>query len=61
MNPSLLVGKTEVDAIKEIEAAGFEARVTRRDTDVVGGIHNMSRSRVNLEIDDGVVTVANIG
>lgn len=60
MDLNLLIGNAEADAVKKIEAAHLEARVTQRDGEAIDGILNMSRNRVNLEIENGIVTNAYI-
>ena len=56
-----LIGLTEKKALAKIKAAGFSARVMRRDQEGFGGDCSFIRSRVNLEIDNGKVTKADIG
>lgn len=56
-----LIGETEADATAAIEAAGFTARVVARDGEFFSITMDYRLDRVNLTVEDGVVTVATIG
>jgi hypothetical protein len=56
-----LVGMTEADAIALIEAQGWTSRISARDGEYFALTMDLRTDRVNLEIVDGVVTVATIG
>ena len=61
MDTAQLVGKPEADAVREIEAAGFVARVKRRDVQPQRGDNAVNKNRINLHIENGMVTKAYIG
>ena len=59
-----VIGMTEVDAIQTIEGISSEqltARVVRRDRESYAITEDYSLSRINLEIDNGIVTKTYIG
>ncbi len=59
-----VIGMTEEVAIQTIEGISSEqltARVVRRDDESYPVTEDYSLSRINLEIDNGVVTKASIG
>lgn len=51
-----VVGLPEQDAVREIEAAGLELRVVERDGKPFPATMDYRRDRVNLSIENGVVT-----
>ena len=55
-----LIGKSEVDAVKEIEAAGLTANISGRDGRMFPRQMNMAMNRVQLYIEDGKVETARI-
>jgi hypothetical protein len=61
LNPNSVVGLTEKDAVDKIKASGMKARVMRRDNESFFGIADYRTDRMNLEIDSGIVTKADIG
>ena len=59
-----VIGMTEEDAIQTIEGISSEqltARVVRRDRESYAITEDYSLSRINLEIDIGLVTKTSIG
>ncbi len=59
-----VIGMTEEDAIQTIEGISSEqltARVVRRDDSNYAVTEDYSLSRINLEIDNGIVTKTSIG
>lgn len=56
-----LVGMAEADAIAVIEEQGWTSRISARDGEYFALTMDFRSDRVNLEIVDGVVTVATIG
>lgn len=56
-----LIGKTEEDAVKEIEAAGFLSRVKWRNDTSLKVAKDLRSDRVNLYIKNRKVLVATIG
>ena len=59
-----VIGMTEELAIQTIEGISSEqltARVVRRDDESYAVTQDYSLSRINLEIDDGLVTKTSIG
>lgn len=59
-----VIGMTEEDAIQTIEGISSEqltARVVRRDDSNYAVTEDFSLSRINLEIDNGIVTKISIG
>lgn len=59
-----VIGMTEEDAIQTIEGISSEqltARVVRRDDESYAVTEDYSLSRINLEIDNGIVTKTFIG
>ena len=59
-----VIGMTEAEAISTIEGVGSEEltyRVTRRDDESYPMTMDYRLDRINLEIDNGVVTKASIG
>ena len=59
-----VIGMTEEDAIQTIEGISSEqltARVVRRDDESYAVTEDYSLSRINLEIDNGIVTKTSIG
>jgi PBP1b-binding outer membrane lipoprotein LpoB len=59
-----VIGMTEEDAIQTIEGISSEqltARVVRRDDESYAVTKDYSHSRINLEIDNGIVTKTSIG
>jgi hypothetical protein len=56
-----LVGMTEAEAIALIEGQGWTSRISARDGEYFALTMDLRTDRVNLEIVDGVVTVATIG
>lgn len=56
-----LIGETEADATAAVEAAGFTARVVERDGESFPITMDYRVDRVNLTVQDGLVTVATIG
>ena len=59
-----VIGMTEEDAIQTIEGISSEqltARVVRRDDESYAVTQDYSLSRINLEIDNGIVTKTWIG
>jgi hypothetical protein len=59
-----VIGMTEEDAIQTIEGISSEqltARVVRRDDESYAVTQDYSLSRINLEIDNGIVTKTSIG
>ena len=56
-----LVGLSESEAIKRIEANGMRARITWKDGRTFMGTTDARRDRVNLHIKDGKVIKAYIG
>jgi hypothetical protein len=55
------VGLTRAAAIAEAEAAGVPWRITRVDDERFSVTQDFVATRVNFEIDDGVVTRATFG
>lgn len=51
-----LVGQTEEDAIKMIEAAGMKYRVMKRDGESFMGTMDFDPMRFNLTVENGIVT-----
>jgi len=60
-DPQSYVGRTTRAAIAEAEAAGVPWRITREDDEWFIVTMDFSPNRMNLEIDDGVVTRATLG
>lgn len=56
-----VVGLSEHEAIEVIEAEGLVARVVARDDEQLEVTTDLSYQRINLEVDDGVVTAASVG
>jgi hypothetical protein len=56
-----LIGTTEADAVNRIRAAGLIDRVTMRDGDYYIITRDLRADRVNLHIEAGTVTKAEIG
>ena len=59
-----VIGMTEEDAIQTIEGISSEqltARVVRRDDESYAVTKDYNLSRINLEIDNGIVTKTSIG
>ena len=56
-----LVGQTEADATAWILGQGLRCRITRRDAEGFMGTMDLRNDRINLEIDNGKVTKADIG
>ena len=59
-----VIGMTEEDAIQTIEGISSEqltARVVRRDDSNFAVTEDYSLSRINLDIDNGIVTKTSIG
>jgi hypothetical protein len=59
-----VIGMSEADAIQTIEGVSSEQltyRVTRRDDESYPMTMDYRLDRINLEIDNGVVTKASIG
>lgn len=56
-----LVGMTEADAMALIESVGWTSRISARDGEYFALTMDLRMDRVNLEIADGLVTVATIG
>ena len=56
-----LIGKTEELATKLANSSGYALRVTREDKErfIVTMDHRFDR--INVELDNGLVTIANIG
>ncbi len=61
LDVNALVGKTEDQATSEIESASHEVRVVSRDGQQFPATRDYRGERVNLTIDNGVVTAATIG
>jgi len=51
-----LVGQTEEDAIKLLEAAGSKYRVIKRDGESFMGTMDFDPMRFNLIVENGIVT-----
>ncbi|MBM3693754.1 MAG: hypothetical protein FJW77_10780 [Actinobacteria bacterium] len=60
-DPQSYVGRATRAAIAEAEAAGVPWRITREDDEWFMVTMDFSPNRMNLEIDDGVVTRATLG
>jgi hypothetical protein len=58
---SALVGMTEADAVSLIDGVGWTSRISARDGESFVLTMDYRTDRVNLEIEDGIVTVATIG
>ena len=61
VNLQSLIGLSEKSAIAKIKKAGLIARVTRRNKESSPGTPDFDSSRVNLEVDKGRVTKAEVG
>ena len=56
-----VVGLTENVAFKQLEAAGYKARVLQRDGKCMVGTADMCCDRLNLSVENGKVVAAEIG
>jgi hypothetical protein len=59
--PAGVVGAAEDAAVAAAEAAGFAVRVVERDGEVYATTQDYRTDRLNLVVDDGVVTAAAVG
>ena len=57
----LLLGFSETDAQRCAEQLGWAFRVGRRDEEVFALTMDYSAQRVNVEVDDGVITLIGVG
>lgn len=63
LNPHLMyidmdgmVGRNAQELMKELTAKKFSFRVMREDKESFAGIMNYNPGRINLEIDNGIIT-----
>jgi hypothetical protein len=56
-----LIGKTEELAKSLANSSGYALRVTRRDSEKYIGTMDLRFDRINVEIDNGLVTKSNVG
>ena len=56
-----LVGLTEAEAEQQIQNKGFCSRVMRRDGRSFMGTCDMRHDRINLSVNNGRVTEADVG
>lgn len=56
-----LLGFSETDAQRCAEQLGWAFRVGRRDEEVFALTMDYSAQRVNVEVDDGVITLIGVG
>ncbi len=61
MDPKTLIGLTEKKARAKIERWGMIVRIMRQDEEYSGGDCRYRTDRINLEIDNGKITKADIG
>lgn len=57
----LLIGLSEEDAIKMCSDSEYQYRIVRRDSENFIITMDLRFDRINLEIDDGVVTKCDLG
>lgn len=57
----LLIGLSEEDAIKMCSDSEYQYRIVRRDSENFIITMDLRSDRINLEIDDGVVTKCDLG
>ena len=57
----LFLGWRETDAQRCAEELGWAFRVGRRDDEVFALTMDYSAQRVNVEVDDGVITLIGVG
>lgn len=60
-SPSGLIGLTEAEAMQVAEGAGLVSRVVSRDGEQFPITKDYRLSRVNLTVNDGVVTAVYVG
>ena len=56
-----VLGLSEQDAVERLEAAGAIVRVLSRDEQEFGGTQDLRSDRVNLRIEEGLVSEASVG
>ena len=56
-----LIGLSKADAIKKIKDSKLKSRVTREDKDIYSVTMELNETRINLEIDNGIVTKITTG
>lgn len=56
-----VVGLDATDAIEKIETLGLKARITKRDDELFTVAYDFREDRINLEVVNGTVAVANVG
>jgi hypothetical protein len=56
-----LIGKSESEATAAAELVGLTVRVARRDDKSFMGHRDLRPSRVNLTIENGIVTAVSVG
>jgi len=56
-----LLQKTKEEARKICKDNGYESRITREDKNYYIITHDLHSNRVNIELDNGLVTKFNIG
>jgi hypothetical protein len=56
-----VVGTDVTDAVSKIETLGLKARITKRDNEVFTTAFDFREDRINLEVENGTVTSANVG
>jgi hypothetical protein len=60
-DPESLVGMPKAEAERTARAAGWQFRVAREDGEEFALTMDYREDRVNVEVDDGVVTDVNVG
>lgn len=58
---SVLPGKTKKEAIDLCKQGGYLPRITKEDENHFVVTHDFRFDRINLEIEKGIVTKANLG
>jgi hypothetical protein len=61
LDPAILVGVTEEDAVTIIRLAGYTPRTVRRDGAPLIGTQDFRTDRVNLTIFNGAIQNATLG
>jgi hypothetical protein len=56
-----LIGMNKEDAFKLCRDNEFVIRVNREDSDIYCGTMDLNFDRINLQIDNGVITECNFG
>ena len=56
-----LVGMTEADALREVQARGWRVRVVGRDGELYAVTMDYSAGRLNFTITNGVITACTVG